>query len=430
MGGLFMKKLTAVVVGYGGRGAAYAKYAIDHPEELEVVGVAEPNPMRRATAAQRHNIPQAQQYATWQELAAKPKMADFAILCTQDNMHYEPALALIEKGYHLLLEKPMAPTPQECKAITEAAERKGVKIVVCHVLRFTPFWRTIKHIIDTGRLGKIMSITASENVGHIHQSHSYVRGPWRNTAESSCMIMAKCCHDMDILQWLIGEKCTYVQSFGRLSHFRKENQPAGAPGRCSDGCPHADTCHYNAVKLYTDPASELWGWGRRAAAATVDEPTQEQVWDALLTGPYGRCVYACDNDVVDHQVVNLEYEDGCTVSFTMTAFNKGGRSVRIYGTEGELISSRDQSTLELYSFATDTWETIPISEYGNDISSGHGGGDTGIMIDTLSLLRGETPSNSVCDVRTSYENHITGFAAEQARLENRVISIAEYAENL
>lgn len=425
-----MKQLTAVVVGYGGRGAAYSKYAISHPEELAIVGVADPNPMRRATAAQWHNIPEDQLYTTWQELAAQPKLADFAILATQDNMHYEPALALIEKGYHLLLEKPMAPTPQECKAITEAAERKGVKVVVCHVLRFTPFWRAVKRVIDEGRLGKVVSMMGAENVGHIHQSHSYVRGPWRNTAESSCMIMAKCCHDMDILQWITGDKCTKVQSFGTLTHFTKENQPAGAPDRCTDGCPHADTCHYNAIKLYTDPASELWGWGRRAAAGTVDAPTEEQVWQALKTGPYGRCVYACDNDVVDHQVVNLEYESGCTASFTMTCFNKGGRFIRIYGTEGELISSRDQSKLQLYSFATDTWEEIEISEYGNDISSGHGGGDMGIMIDTLSLLRGETPSDSICEVRTSYENHITGFAAEQSRLDGRVVTITEYEKSL
>lgn len=425
-----MKKLTAVVVGYGGRGAAYARYSRQNPEELAIVGVAEPNAARLASAAQWHNIPEEGQFSSWQALVAQPKMADFAILATQDNMHYEPALALIEKGYDLLLEKPMAPTPQECKAITEAAERKGVRVVVCHVLRFTPFWCTIKDLVDKGRLGKVMSIMASENVGHIHQSHSYVRGPWRNTAESSCMIMAKCCHDMDILQWVLGEKCVSVQSFGSLKHFTRENQPAGAPDRCTDGCPYAESCHYYAPKLYTDPASELWGWGRKAAAGTVDDPTPEQVWDALYHGPYGRCVYACDNDVVDHQVVNLEYESGCTASFTMSAFNKGGRFIRIFGTEGELISDLDQSKLRLYSFSTDSWETISISEYGNDIMSGHGGGDRGIMVDTLSLLRGETPSKSICTVRTSYENHITGFAAEQSRLENRVINIAEYEKNL
>jgi len=423
-----MKKITAVVVGFGGRGAIYAKYAMEHPDELEIVGVADPNPVRRETAKQRHKLPDERLYTTWEDLAAQPRMADFAIIGTQDNMHHAPALALIDKGYHLLLEKPMAPTPQECKEITEAAERKGVKVVVCHVLRFTPFWRAVKNTILSGKLGKIQSVIGTENVGHIHQSHSFVRGDWRNTAESTCMIMAKCCHDMDIYQWLLDQKCVKVQSFGSLSHFRKENQPKGAPDRCTDGCPVAATCHYNATKLYLDDKENLWF--RRTAAQTIDMPTDEQVLEAIKTGPYGRCVYCCDNDVVDHQVVNLEYEDGCTMSFTMNAFNEGGRSVHLYGTEGELVSSRDQKTLHLFSFATQKWEEISVLEAGNDITSGHGGGDTGIMVDTLSLLRGETPSYSICEVRTSYENHITGFAAEESRLTGKVIFLDAYSKNL
>ena len=422
-----MKKLTAIIIGYGNRGYAYGQYSVDHPDELEIVAVADLNPIRRETAQNRHNIPAEGLYTDWKDLAAKPKMADFAMVTVQDNMHHEVALALIEKGYNLLLEKPMAPTPEECKDITEAAEKKGVKVVVCHVLRFTQYWRTIKHLIDSGRLGKVMNIIAVEEVGNRHHSHSYVRGEWRNTAESSCMIMAKCCHDMDILQWILGKKCTQVQSFGRLSYFRKENQPAGAPDRCLDGCPVADTCHYNAVKLYPQGTSAYF---RRTAAGTNEMPTDEQVMAAIKTGPYGRCVFACDNDVVDHQVVNLEYEDGCTVSFTMTAFSQGFRGIRIFGTEGELVSSREQDYLELYPFDTRQWERIDISVTGNDISTGHGGGDTGIMEDILSLLRGETPSDSICEVRTSYENHITGFAAEESRLTNKVISIEEYEKTL
>lgn len=425
-----MKKITAVVVGFGSRGNAYASYALDHPQELEIVGVADSNPIRTNTAAEKFHVPAENIFQTWQDLLAQPKMADFAILSTQDNMHFEPALALIDKGYDLLLEKPMAPTPQQCKIITEAAEKKGVKVVVCHVLRFTPFWRTVKNAIDSGRLGKVISIIGYENVGNLHQSHSYVRGNWRNTEESSCMIMAKCCHDMDILQWLIGKKCTQVQSFGSLSYFRKENQPAGAPDRCMDGCPVEESCPYSAYKLYLNNRGKFGPWFRSAAAKTIDDPTDEQVRQALETGPYGRCVYACDNDVVDHQVVNLQYEDGCTVSFTMNAFNEGGRAIHIYGTEGELISKRDQTGVEIYSFATREWETVPVSYGGNEIPSGHGGGDTGIVVDYLRLLRGETPSNSICDIRTSYENHITGFAAEQSRLENRVVSIAEYERSV
>lgn len=419
-----MQKITAVVAGYGSRGAAYASYSLDHPDELEIVAVAEPHAGRLQTAKMRHDLPDDRLFTTWEDLAAQPRMADFAIIGTQDNMHLGPALALIEKGYHLLLEKPMAPTPEECKAITEAAERKGVKVVVCHVLRFTRFWRAIKDVIDQGKLGRIMSVIHMENVGHLHQSHSFVRGHWRNSQESSCMILAKCCHDMDILQWLIGKKCVQVQSFGHLSHFSRENQPEGAPDRCIKGCPVADTCHYNAVKLYYDDKKN--SWFRGAATRSLGNPTDDEVIEALKTGPYGRCVYQCDNDVVDHQVVNLEFEDGCTVSFTMNAFNEGGRFIRIFGTEGELVSAMRQDKLELYSFATRKWEVIDISTYGNDITSGHGGGDTGIMVDVLSLLRGETPSNSICPVRTSYENHMIAFAAEASRTENRVISMEEY----
>ena len=423
-----MKKLSAVVVGFGGRGSRYAEYATDHPDELEIVAIAEANPVRLETGRLRLNITTDRLYSTWEDLAVQPKMADFAIIATQDNMHYGPAMALIEKGYHLLLEKPMAPTPQECKEITEAAEKKGVKVVVCHVLRFSPFWRTVKDVIDSGRLGRIISMVGIENVGHIHQSHSYVRGDWRNSAESNCMLMAKSCHDIDIYQWLIGKKCVKAHSFGSLSHFRKEEQPEGAPDRCIEGCPVADTCHYNAIKLYLDDKKNLWF--RRVAAQTLDMPTDEQVLEALKTGPYGRCVYCCDNDVVDHQVVNLEYEDGCTLTFTMNCFNEGCRGVHLYGTEGELVSSRDQKYLEIFSFKTKQWDTIDISLTGNDITSGHGGGDTGIMIDTLSMLRGETPSKSICDVRISYENHITGFAADASRLTDRVVFIADYEKTL
>ena len=423
-----MKKLSAVVVGFGGRGATYAKYAMEHPQELEILAVADPNPTRRETAAQRHGIPEEKLYTTWEELAAQPKMADFAILATQDNMHHAPALALIEKGYHLLLEKPMAPTARECKEITETAERKGVKVVVCHVLRFTNLWRAIKKAIDDGRLGKIMSVIAMENVGHIHQSHSFVRGDWRNTEESTCMIMAKCCHDMDILQWLLGSRCVQVQSFGSRSHFRPENRPEGAPDRCIEGCPHGDSCYYNAVKLYLEDKENLWF--RRTAAQTIDMPTDEQVVEALKTGWYGRCVYACDNDVVDHQVVNMQFDDGCTVSFTMNAFNEGGRGIRVFGTKGELVYEPGAEVLKIFPFETRQWEDIPFKGVGNDITSGHGGGDTGIMIDLLALLRGETPSKSVCEVRTSYENHLIGFAAEQARLENRVVSLADFDRSI
>ena len=233
---------------------------------------------------------------------------------------------------------------------------------------------------------------------------------------------------MDILQWLLGSRCVQVQAFGERTHFRPENRPEGAPDRCIEGCPHGESCYYNAIKLYLEDKENLWF--RRTAAQTIDMPTDEQIVEALKTGWYGRCVYACDNDVVDHQVVNMQFESGCTVSFTMNAFNEGGRGIRVFGTKGELVYEPGAETLKIFPFETKTWEEIPIQGVGNAINSGHGGGDTGIMIDLLALLRGETPSKSVCEVRTSYENHLIGFAAEQARLENRVVSLAEFDKSL
>lgn len=422
-----MKKLTAVVLGYGMRGSTYAKYAVKNPDQLEIVAVAEPVENKRKNAQKLHNIADDKAFTDWKQVAEQPKMADFAIIAMQDNMHYEPALKCIEKGYNLLLEKPMATTAKECKEISEAAEKKGVKVIVCHVLRFTQFFCSLKDIIDSGRIGEIMSVVHMENVGNVHQSHSFVRGNWRNKEESTPMILQKSCHDTDILQWLIGKKCKKVQSFGSLTHFNKDNRPEGAPDYCIEGCPKADECLYNAVKLYYDDKDNLWF---RSVCTDMVEPTDEDVLEAIKHGPYGRCVYACDNNVVDHQVVNMEFEGGCTVSFTMNAFNKGGRFIRIFGTKGEIEASIDSGIINLFDFTTREHSKIDVTNTGNSITDGHGGGDTGIMVDLVKYFNGEAPSKSICSINTSYMNHLIAFAAEDSRLDNSVIDLDEYSEGL
>ena len=422
-----MKKLTAVVLGYGMRGSIYAKYAVDHPDEIEIVAVAEPNDSRRNNAKKLHNLPDSALFTDWKQITDLPKMADFAIIGTQDNMHIGPALACIEKGYNLLLEKPMAPTAKECKMIADAAEKKGVKVIVCHVLRFTPFFCALKDIIDEGTIGDVASIMHAENVGNVHQSHSFVRGNWRNSVESSPMILQKSCHDLDILQWLIGKECKKLHSFGSLTHFTKAKQPKGAPDRCTDGCPHADECIYNAIKLYYDDKNN--DWFRTVATDKVD-PTDEDVMEALKTGNYGRCVYACDNDVVDHQVVNMEFEDGVTVSFTMNAFNYGGRFIRIYGTMGEITADIDSGSINVFTFKDRKFTDYDINAKGNSITQGHGGGDTGIMVDLYKYFNDETPSKSICSIRTSYMNHIAAFAAETSRFTDTVIDMDKYSDEL
>ena len=423
-----MKKLKAIVFGFGSRGSKYAHFACQHPDQLEIVAVADPLRNRLNTAKETHGLDESQLYTDWKEIAKLPKMADFVVISTQDQMHYEPALAMIEKGYDILLEKPMAPTPKECKEITEAAEKKGVKVIVGHVLRFTPFWKKLKAILDEGTIGDIVSVIHTEAVGNAHQSHSFVRGHWRNTAESTPMILAKSCHDTDIIQWLLGKECKQVQSFGSLTYFVKENRPDGAPDYCVKGCPAADTCFYNAVKLYYDDKENLWF--RKAATRKVEPPTDEEVWEAISTGPYGRCVFACDNDVVDHQVVNMEFEGGVTVTFTMNAFNKGGRDIRIFGTAGELTADMDHGTIRIYSFETKETTEITMKAIAGTITSGHGGGDTGIMEDLVQYFNDEEPSNSVCSLRTSYMNHLISFAAEEARVENKIVNMKEYEKNI
>ena len=332
-----MKKLTAVVIGYGMRGQAYAQYAIDNPEKLSIVAVADIEEDRLELAKKNHNISDNMLFRTWEDIVKQPKLADFAIIATQDDMHTEPAIKCMELGYDLLLEKPMAQNAKECREIYEASEKYGRKVIVCHVLRFTPFWRAIKAIIDRGEIGRPMSMIHMENVGIMHQSHSFVRGNWRNSVESSPMILAKSCHDMDIMQWVIGKPCKKIQSFGEVTYFNKANQPSGAPDRCTDDCPYAEECIFEPVRYYTQWKENPW----RDTVANKVGATDEEIIEALKTGPYGRCVFACDNDVVDHQVVNMEFEGGCTASFTMSAFNKGGRFTKIFGDKGEMDANMD-----------------------------------------------------------------------------------------
>lgn len=421
-----MKQLTAVVIGCGMRGMIYADYSLNNGDKLKIAAIAEINDSKRNYAKEKYKLDEAKVFRDWRDMTDLPKMADFAVIATQDRQHLDAALAFIDRGYDLLLEKPMAATAKECKIITEAAEKKGVKVVVCHVLRFTKFWYKLKDMIDGGEIGDIVSIIHMENIQNVHFSHSYVRGNWRNTAESSPMLLAKSCHDIDILQWLIGKKCRKVQSFGSLTYFTHKNRPKGAPDYCVQGCPKADTCFYNAVDLYYN---DKQSWFRDVAANKAN-PTDEDIMNSITDGPYGRCVFACDNDVVDHQIVNLEYEDGITVSFTVNAFNEGGRYIRIFGTCGEIYADMENECIDLYSFSTRKHTLIELDKIKGDITGGHGGGDTGIVADSLKYFSGELTSKSICDIRTSYLNHITAFAAEESRLSGKVVDVNDFAEQV
>ena len=423
-----MKKVKLVLIGAGDRGTTYADLGAESCPEMELVAVADPDPVRRNYIRDKFSLPPERCFETGEELLKHPKMADAAIIATQDQKHYTLAIEAIACGYHLLLEKPAAPTPEECLAISEAANQKGVQVVVCHVLRFTPFFRLLKQIIDEGRIGKVMNIIHIECVGNVHQSHSYVRGNWHKTADSSPMILAKSCHDLDILQWLLGERCTRLQSFGSLSYFRRENMPEGATEYCYQGCPAEKDCPYSALKIYRERQFPAFV----QTATKKHRPTDEDIEQAITQTNYGKCVFRCDNDVVDHQVVNLEYEDGATVSFTMSAFNRGGRKLRIMGTKGEVTAEMSDDFVTLFDFETRREIKIKIADAVLDesIRGGHGGGDRGIIRAFCQLMSGTYEGNSVTDIATSIENHLVAFAAEESRCNGCVVDMNRYEAEL
>ena len=400
---------TAILIGAGQRGKIYANYALTNPDELNVIGVAESDSVRREECKLAHSIDDANCLASWEDVFARDKWADAVMICTQDTMHYEPVMAAIEKGYDILLEKPIAPTEKECTEIAEAAAKAGVKVIVCHVMRYTPLFSQIKDIIDSGAIGEIVTFVHNENVGDTHHAHSFTRGNWRNTAESSPMILAKSCHDMDIMQWLVGKRCISLSSHGSLKYFNAANRPKAAPDRCTDGC--TVDCPYDARKLYVQSKNEWF----RAVAAGHSSPTDDEVEKAIEVGPYGRCVFACDNDVVDHQTVNMLFEDDITVIFSMSSFTPEiSRSLKIMGTRGQIKAHTDAENIIVTDFITREVKEIPIA----DIEGGHGGGDVGIMQSFCQYLRGEIDATSgkISEIGISAANHRLSFKAEESRL--------------
>lgn len=409
-----MKKVSAIVLGAGSRGNAYAQYSLHCPDELEIVGVAEPDEKKRDFFAEKYHVPPKNCFRDWKEILDRPKMADAVFVCTMDEMHTQPAIQALSKQYHVLLEKPMSNTKEECLAIERAARESGRVLSVCHVLRYTSFYQTLKRLLEEDAVGEVVTIDQIENVGYWHQAHSFVRGNWRNSVQTSPMILQKSCHDLDIISWLVGKPCKWVSSFGSLRHFIPKNRPAGAPDNCMEGCPHSEECPYYAPKIYLTGNT---GW---PVDVLTTDLTPEKIAGALRDGPYGRCVYHCDNNVVDHQVVIMEYEGGVTASFTMTAFTTDrSRQLKIMGTKGQITADMDQKEVSLHRFGEEEIK-VPVSPSEAD-QSGHGGGDYGIVKNFIGLVNGK--GDNLTSAAASLQSHLMCFAAEQSRLEHRAIAM-------
>jgi predicted dehydrogenase len=416
--------IEAVMVGAGNRGYyAYGPYALQHPDEIRFTAVVEPHDERRQRFAEAHSIPKERRFRTWEDLYAQEQIAQALVNCTLDRTHLDSTLPALELGYDVLLEKPMANTLIGNVRLVQTAERLGRLLMICHVLRYTAFFSTLHDIIQSGRLGNVITVEHRENVVYWHMAHSFVRGNWRNSEIESPMILAKCCHDLDILFWNLGPVAR-INSFGSLVHYRTDNAPPGAPERCTDGCPVSDDCPWYAPRLYLH---DYTGW---PVSVISEDPSLEARRHALETGPYGRCVYHCDNDVVDHQTVNLAFGSGATgVLFMHGHSHEEGRTMRFDGTRatlrGKFAYGSGDAPIEIHDHVTGRVERIdPQAVVDPDTAVGHGGGDTGVMAAFVKALRGA--GAALTTARESLESHLMAFAAEEARTKGVIVSMDEF----
>lgn len=420
--------VTVVIVGAGSRGTTYAEYALSYPDLAKVVAVADPVRFRRQRLGRNHSVPENMQFENWKKLIARGKLADAVVIAVMDQQHAEAVADFSRQGYHILCEKPMATSISDCvQMIRDVTSVPSPKIFgIGHVLRYSPYNRAIKDIINSGVLGEIINIQHIEPVGNQHFSHSYVRGKWHKESESSFALMAKCCHDIDIVSfYLSGLRPSKVHSFGSIGHFKKSRKPveAGTAVSCLD-CAHEQNCVWSAKKIYLDSLSlPTEKWARHFVHAEVLDI--ENVTEALRTTNYGRCVYECANDVVDHQIVNVEYEGGVTASITMSAFTESicDRGTRIQGTKGELIG--DMTTFDVFDFLTRTKK-----HYSPKLEGGyHGGGDVGLARAFIRSVATEDQTELGVTPDEVLNSHLLVFAAEKARLDGCVVDYPKFKKD-
>ena len=406
------KPVTAITLGAGNRGNVYGGYAMEYPENLDIIGVAEPIQIRNDRYCEKHKINKKNSFSTWEHVFNRPKFADAVIITTPDDLHYGPAMKALEMGYDVLLEKPIAPTEQECRDILAKAQETGRIVAVCHVLRYAPYFQKLQQIISEGLLGEVVSIQHFEPIEHIHMSHSYVRGNWHNSKKTTPIILAKSCHDLDILRWMLGKKSEKIQAFGSLSWFKESNAPEGSTARGVDGCAEESTCPYSALKIY---------YRERKRNYVFDLPESEpqrgeKIMQYMKESNYGRCVYRMENDQPDHYTTNILFEGGVTASFSMEAFTSyEGRRTRVMGSMGDIVG--DMNTFTWTDFRTgekETWENA---------TDGHGGGDWRLVSDWIKAVDQQDPSLLTSTIDASIESHVMGFRAEESRKNGTVEAI-------
>lgn len=406
------RPVTVILIGAGNRGNIYADFAKKNPDEMKIVAVADPNLFRLQKIARIHKVPPTHCFPTWEDVFKREKFADAVIIATPDLLHHAPCVLALEKDYDVLLEKPIAPTEEQCRQILAVAREKNRIVGVCHVLRYTPYFRELKQIIDAKMIGDVISVQHLEPIEYIHMSHSYVRGNWRNSETTTPIILAKSSHDADIIRWLVNGQTDRVHCFGNLKWFKIENAPAGSTERCTDGCAVENTCPYSALQIY---------YRDRKRLHVFDLPEDKSKWDkailkGLKTTNYGRCVYRMDNDQPDHLTVNLLFKNGVTAAFSMEAFvSYEGRRTRIMGSMGDIYGDMENFTLT-------TFRTGKKLTWGMKTDS-HGGGDHPMVKDWVQAVGQRNPALLSSSIEVSVESHLMAFAAERSRLNNTIENI-------
>lgn len=405
------RPVSIVAIGAGNRTNKYLEYVKQHPDKVKLVGVVELNDIRRKHIADCFSLDASQCFVDYRDFFQHPVEADAVMICTPENMHFEPTMQAIERGYHILLEKPIAQTLEECMLIAQAARKHDVLVSVCHVLRYHPYFMKIKELVDSGELGNIISINHRTSVGLDRTAHGFVRGLWRKEAVTNPMLMSKCCHDIDFLLWLTKTPCRKLTSFGSLRWFKEKNAPEGSAARCVD-CKVESRCPFSAVDLYRVRRDWIANFDV-PEGKTIDEVIEEQ----LRYGLYGRCVYRCDNDVVDHQIVSMEMESEVTINFSMDVFTvKDNRETHICLTEGEIDG--DETRLKVCRFRGVKEEVYDFSDLAHQPF--HAGADLNIVADFIDAIQ-KNRRNVVTSIEQSVESHRICFEAERSRKEQRTI---------
>ncbi len=419
------RPVTIAVLGAGARGHTFCGFAEQFPDRAQVVAVADPRADRRDVLADQLGVAADRRFGDWRELAARQRLADAVIVTTPDREHAAGAIRFAELGYHVLLEKPIAPTWAECVDVVDAVEKAGVILAVCHVMRYTAYTEAVKRVVADGRLGQIVGVEHLEPVGWWHFAHAYVRGNWRRADESGPSLLTKCCHDLDWLRYVVGRRPVAVSSRGGLHHFTAANRPSGAADRCLD-CAVESACPYSATRLYLgfldDPKRKRW-----PLSVITTDLTEGGVRQALRDGPYGRCVYACDNDVADHQVVTIEFDGGVTATLTMSALTPyGRRRTRIMGARGFLEGDGHQiAVTDFVTGRIDRIELAGADGHPGTAGGGHGGGDFGVIGAFVDAVASGDRSLICTGPRESLDSHQMAFAAERSRLTGTPVRLPE-----